>query len=86
MMRNYLEMINISRRRFLHFVASASLASAGSVVPALKAQAKSVAMRTVPFPKFKIRTSNLTAAEIYQCTPELKRFGSENMAFKIVSE
>jgi reductive dehalogenase len=86
MMLNYLEKMKVSRRRFLQFVASASLASAGSVAPALGAQAKSVAKRAVPFPKFNIRTSNLTAAEIYQCTPELKRFGSENMAFKIVSE
>ena len=86
MVLNYLEKMNISRRRFLQFVASVSLASAGSVAPVLEAQAKSVAKRAVPFPKFKIRTSNLTAAEIYKCTPDLKRFGSENMAFKIVSE
>lgn len=43
MIRNYLEKIDISRRRFIQFIASASLASAGSVVPVMQAQAKSVA-------------------------------------------
>ncbi len=77
---------DLSRRRFIKVVAGASIASLGGMLTAGHVQAKPPSMRTVPFPKFKVHGVNKTAAEIYQCKPDLKRFGSENMAFKIVSE
>jgi len=77
---------NISRRRFLQIVATASTASLSGLLKADHTKATPVPKRNVPLPKFNVQQLNKTAAEIYQCRSELKRFGSENMAFKIVSE
>ena len=86
-MRNHLKETDDSRRKFIKLMAAgASLASVGGIMPTVKAQAKSTPKRSVPLPKFKVRTVRKTAAEIYKCKSDLKRFGSENMAFKIVSE
>ena len=86
-MRKHTKVTDDSRRNFIKLMAvSASLASVSGIMPTLKAQANSTPKRIVPFPKFKVRTVNKTAAEIYKCKPDLKRYGSENMPFKIVSE
>ncbi|MGI9569727.1 MAG: hypothetical protein ACR2PH_08320, partial [Desulfobulbia bacterium] len=77
---------NLSRRRFLKFVATSSVATIGGLSNADNAMAKIASKRSIPLPKFKVSQLNKTAAEIYQCKSEMKRFGSENMAFKIVSE
>ena len=75
------------RRRFMQAaLAGASIASLGGMLAPGIVKAETSPKRKVPFPKFKVQTVNKTAAEIYQCKPDLKRFGSENMAFKIVSE
>jgi len=76
----------LSRRQFLQIFATTSAASLGGILRADHIQAAPVPKRIVSLPKFKIQQINNTAAEIYQCKPELKRFGSEKMAFKIVSE
>jgi reductive dehalogenase len=55
-------------------------------IPDMQAWAKTAPKRTVPLPKFKVSTSSKTAFELYQCKPDIKRFGSENMAFKVISE
>jgi reductive dehalogenase len=83
---NHSEETDLSRRRFMQFMAGTSLATVSGVLQPLQAQAKTTSKRTVPLPKFKVRTSGKSAFEIYKCKPDLKRFGSENMAFKIVSE
>jgi hypothetical protein len=77
---------DLSRRRFMQFMAGASLASMGGFLSEAEAQAKPISKRTVPLPKFRVQTSDKTAFEQYKCKPELKRFGSENMAFKVTSE
>ena len=77
---------DLSRRRFIQIMAGASVASLGGILPTAQVQAKSPPKRSVPLPKFKVHQVNKTAAEIYQCKSDLKRFGSEKMAFKIVSE
>lgn len=77
---------DFSRRRFMQVMAGASIASLSGVLTPKLVQSAPIPKRSVPFPKFKVHDVNKTAAEIYQCTPELQRFGSENMAFKIVSE
>ncbi|WP_167495773.1 reductive dehalogenase [Desulfosediminicola ganghwensis] len=78
---------NLSRRRFLQFIATVSAAaSLGEMWKVNHAQAASISQRNVPFPQFTVKQRDQTAAEIYQCTADLKRYGSENMAFKIVSE
>jgi hypothetical protein len=86
MLRNKSKDTDLSRRQFMQFMAGASLASMSGVLPAVQAQAKPTSKRTIPMPKFKVQTSNKTAFERYQCKPDLKRFGSENMAFKVTSE
>ena len=77
---------DFSRRQFIQIIAGASVASLGGVLTAGQVKAKPTSKRSVPFPKFNIHQVDKTAAEIYQCKPYIKRFGSENMAFKIVSE
>ena len=79
MLRNYLKETDFSRRRFIQLLASVSLASMSGAIPNMHAWAESVPTRKVPLPKFNVRTSSKTAAELYQCKPDLKRFGSENM-------
>ncbi len=86
MMRDQSKETDFSRRRFIQLMAGASLVSVREVMSTEQAQAKSVPKRSVPLPKFKVRTSKKTAFERYKCKPNLKRFGSENMAFKVVSE
>ena len=86
MISNRFGIMHCSRRRFIQFMAGTSLASVSATMPAVEAWAKPSAKRTVPLPKFKISTTNETAAERYQCKQELKRFGSENVAFKVISE
>ena len=76
----------LSRRRFMKYMASASLASMSGIISEAKLQAGPITKRIVPLPKFKVRTSNKTAFEQYKCKPDLQRFGSENMAFKVTSE
>ena len=85
-MRNHSKDTDDSRRKFIKLMAGASLASVSGIIPTVKAQAKATLKRSVPLPKFKVRKVRKTAAERYKCKPDLKRFGSENMAFKIVSE
>lgn len=77
---------DFSRRRFIQDMAGASVASLGGILTAEQVQAKPTSKRSVPFPKFKVHQVDKTAAEIYQCKFDLKRFGSEKMAFKIVPE
>jgi reductive dehalogenase len=86
MVSNHSEKTQFSRRRFIQLMAGASLASMGGTIPAVQAWAKTAPKRTIRLPKFKVRSSKKTAAERYQCKPELKRFASENMAFKVISE
>ena len=78
--------IRCSRRRFMQFMAGTSLASISGTLLAGKAWATPSMKRTIPLPKFNVSISDKTAAERYQCKPELKRFGSEDMAFKVISE
>lgn len=86
MTQNYSEKTQLSRRLFMQLMAGASLASMSGAIPAVQAWAKPLPKRTVPLPKFKVRTTNKTAAQRYKCKPDLKRFGSEDMAFKVISE
>ena len=83
---NHIVKMDLSRRQFIQIVAGASVASLSGILPIVQAQAKSLPKRSVPMPKFKVHQVDKTAAEIYQCKSSLKRFGSQNMAFKIVSE
>lgn len=85
-MSNHLQETDGSRRKFIKLMASTSLVAASGIIPTVKAQAKSTTKRSVPLPKFKVHKVNKSAAEIYQCKADLKRYGSENMPFKIVSE
>ena len=86
MKSNHSNNTDLSRRRFIQAMAGVSVASLSGILTARQVQAKPISKRSVPFPKFKVHQVNKTAAEIYQCKPDLKRFGSEKMAFKIVSE
>jgi epoxyqueuosine reductase len=83
---NHIVKTDLSRRRFIQIMAGVSVASLGGMLPTAQTQAKLLSKRSVPLPKFKVHQVDKTAAEIYQCKPSLKRFGSEKMAFKIVSE
>ena len=75
----------LSRRRFIQILAGFSLASAGDVMSGTNAWGQATAHRTVPMPKIKVKTGKNTA-ERYQCRSDLKRFGGQNMAFKVISE
>lgn len=77
---------HLSRRRFLQFVAASSAATIGGLSKADYTMAAINSKRSIPLPKFKVSQVDKTAAEIYQCKPDMKRFGSEKMAFKVVSE
>lgn len=77
---------DLSRRQSIQIMAGASVASLSGTLTAGQGRAKPTSKRSIPFPKLKIHQIDKTAAEIYQCKPDLKRFGSENIAFKIVSE
>lgn len=77
---------DLSRRRFLQTIAGASAASLAGFLRTDHTRAESAPRRSVPFPKFNVQNVDKSAAEIYQCKSDLKRFGSETMAFQIVSE
>ena len=78
--------IQFSRRGFIKIIASASLASAGTAFTPIISSAKAASQRSIPMPKFDVKISKLNASKIYQCKTDLKRFGSENVAFKVISE
>jgi reductive dehalogenase len=86
MKHNHSKDTDLSRRRFMQYMAGASLASLSGLISEAKVQAGPISKRTVPLPKFKIQISDKTAFQQYKCKPNLKRFGSENMAFKVTSE
>ena len=72
-MRNHLKETDDSRRKFIKLMAAgASLASVGGIMPTVKAQAKSTPKRSVPLPKFKVRTVRKTAAEIRNMKKAIK--------------
>ena len=79
MLRNKSKDTDLSRRRFIQFMASASLASVGGVLSPSPAQAKPTSKRIAPMPRFKVRTSEKTAFERYQCKPDLAHFFAGDM-------
>ena len=86
MKHNHSKDTDLSRRRFIQYMAGASLASMSGLMSKEQVQAGPISKRTVPLPKFKVQISDKTAFQQYKCKPDLKRFGSENMAFKVTSE
>ncbi len=85
MTNNHSKNTHFSRRRFIQIMAGVSLASATGAIPDMQALAKAAPKRTVHLPKFKVNVGT-PAAKRYQCQPDLKRFGGEHMAFKVISE
>lgn len=75
-----------SRRGFMKVMAGASLASASTAITPGLSSASRYVKRTIPMPQFRVRTSRRDAARMYRSKPELERFRSENVAFKVVSE
>ena len=77
----------ITRRDFVRYVGSVTTAATamatGIGLPKNEALA---ALRTLRKPKVKIRQVKGTAAEIYQCKPELKRFHGKDLAFRVVTQ
>lgn len=76
---------HFSRRRFIQLLAGASMASASGALPDMSAWANAAPKRTVTLPKLTVNIG-ATAAERYQCRPDLKRFSTEHAAFKEISE
>jgi reductive dehalogenase len=74
-----------SRRRFIQSLAGLSLASATGAIPDMLARATAAPKRTVSLPKLNVSVGT-PAAKRYQCRSDLKRFGGEHMAFKVISE
>ncbi len=75
---------HLSRRRFMQIMAGVSLASAAGTIPNVQAWAKAAPQRTVPLPRYKVRTA-APSAERYQFQPNLKRFPDQHKVWKIVS-
>ena len=74
MSKNQSSKTNLSRRRFLQLVAASSAATIGGLSKSDYATATTGPKRTIPLPKFKVEQVDKTAAEIYQCTPDMIRF------------
>ncbi len=75
---------HLSRRRFMQIMAGVSLVSAAGTIPNVQAWAKAAPQRTVPLPRYKVRTA-APSAERYQLQPNLKRFPDQHKVWKIVS-
>jgi reductive dehalogenase len=86
MMVDHSKKSQFTRRGFMKIMAGASLASAGTAIVPILSSAKAVPKRYIPMPKFKVTASTMSASKIYQCKTDLKRFSSENVAFKVISE